>query len=143
MDERIRARLGLPPGDQDRTVQDLRVFGFGLGAALLAFSALAWRKGRPAAPYELGLACVFALLAGLRPQALRPVHGPWLKGARRLGKINTALIMALAYYLVITPYAVAARWLAGDLLDETLRDRDSAWHLRQAPPSPESYRHQF
>ena len=117
MDEGIRARLGLPPTDR--------------------------RKGRPTAPYELGLSLLCALLAGLRAQALQPVYGPWMKAARLLGKVNTYLVMSLVYYLLITPYAVLTRWLAGDLLDERLRDRDSYWHQRQAPPEPESYRHQF
>jgi hypothetical protein len=143
MDDAIRARLGLPPARPERTRRDLRVFGFGLAAVLLALSALAWRKGRPAAPCELGLAAVCALLAGLRPQALRPVHEPWLKAARAVGRVNTAVVMALVYYLALTPYAVLARWLAGDLLDERLRDRDSYWHRREGPPAPESYRRQF
>ena len=121
----------------------LRVFGFGLAVVLRVFSALAWRKGRPVAPYELGLAFFCALLAGLRPQALRPLYGPWMKAARWLGKVNTWLVMALVYYLALTPYAVLARLLGGDLLDERLGDRDSYWHPRGESPAPESYRHQF
>jgi hypothetical protein len=143
MDEGIRARLGLPVPDPDRARKELRVFGFGLAVILLVFSALAWRRGRPAAPYELGLALLSALLAGLRPQALQPVYGPWMKGARWLGQVNTWLVMALVYYLAITPYAFLARLLGGDLLDERLLDRDSYWHPRTETPAPESYRDQF
>jgi hypothetical protein len=143
MDQGIRSRLGLPVPDPDRSRKDLRAFGFGLAVILLVLSALAWRRGRPPAPYELGLALLSALLAVLRPQALQPVYGPWMKGARWLGKANTWLVMALFYYFVLTPYAVLVRWLSGDLLDERLRDRDSYWHTRPAPPAPESYHHQF
>jgi hypothetical protein len=143
MDERVRARLGLPVPDPDRARKDLRVFGFGLAVILLVFSALAWRRGRVIAPHEFVLGLVCAGLAGLRPQALQPVYGPWMKGARWLGKFNTWFVMALVYYLVITPYAVVSRWLAGDLLDERLRDRDSYWHPRMETPTPESYRNQF
>ena len=143
MDERIRARLGLPLPSPGRARQDLQVFGFGLALILLVFATLAWHKGRPAAPYELGLALICAGLAGLRPQALQPVYGPWMKGARFLGKVNTWLVMALVYYLVITPYAALSRLFGGDLLDERMRDRASYWHPRGETPAPESYRNQF
>ena len=143
MDEGIRARLGLPLPDRDKPLRDIRVFGFGLAVILLVLAGLAWRKGRPAAPYELGLALLCAGLAGLRPQALQPVYGPWMKGARFLGRVNTWLVMGLVYYLVLTPYAALARLLGGDLLDERLRDRASYWHPRGETPAPESYRNQF
>ena len=141
MDERIRARLGLPVPDPDRARKDLRVFGFGLAVVLLVFAGLSWRKGGTAAPYELVLACVCALLGGLRPQALKPVYGPWMKAVGVIGRVNTWLVMGLVYYLVITPYALLARLLGGDLLDERLRA--SYWHPRGETPAPESYRNQF
>ena len=144
MDERIRARLGLPVPDPDRPQRELRVFGFGLAVILSVFAVLAWRKGRPIAPYcELGLAFVFALLAGLRPRALQPVYGPWMKAVGVIGKVNTWLVMGLVYYIFITPYAVLVRLLGNDLLDERMRDRESYWHPRSEAPAPESYRDQF
>ncbi|MCX5797244.1 MAG: SxtJ family membrane protein [Elusimicrobia bacterium] len=143
MDERIRARLGLPIPDPDRPRKDLRVFGFGLAVILLVFATLSWRKGGAAWPYELPLATACALLGTLRPEALRPVYGPWMKAVGVIGRINTWLVMALVYYLVITPYAALARLVGGDLLDEGLRDRESYWHARGELPAPESYRNQF
>jgi len=133
----------LPPADAGRARRDLRVFGFGLAALLLLLAGLAWRKGRAAAPYELGLAMVCAFLAGLRPQALACVRRPWMKTAGCIGKFNTSLVMALVYYLVITPYGLLLRLLGKDLLDEQLRDRDSYWHPRQNQPGPQSYQDQF
>ena len=143
MDERIRARLGLPVPDPDRARKDLRIFGFGLAVILTFFAFLSWRKDGAAWPYELVLAAVGALFGGLRPMALRPVYGPWMKAVRVIGKANTWLVMGLVYYLVITPYAVLARLVGGDLLDERLRDRESYWHPRGEVPAPESYRNQF
>ena len=143
MDEGIRSRLGLPPADTGKARHDLRVFGFGLAVILLALAALAWRKGRPAAPYELGLACVSAGLAALRPEALSPVYKPWMKAAGFIGKVNTYLIMGLVYYLLITPYALVIRLLGLDLLDEKMRDRESYWRAKGPPPEPQSYQNQF
>lgn len=143
MDERIRARLGLPPADTGKARHDLRVFGFGLAVILLVLAGLAWRKGRPAAPYELVLACLSAGLAALRPEALKPLYKPWMKAAGLIGKANTYLVMALVYYLLITPYALVIRLLDLDLLDEKLRDRESYWRAQGPPPEPRSYQNQF
>ena len=142
MDEGIRARLGLPAAGGDTTARDLRRFGFGLAALLCVLAALSRRKGGAAAPWELALAALAALLAGLRPLALRRLYGPWMKIAGAVGKANTYAIMALFYYLVLTPYGIAIRCLGYDLLDERLRDRESYWR-RKEPLGPESYRNQF
>ena len=143
MDERVRARLGLPVPDPDRTRKDLRVFGFGLAVILSFFAFLSWRKAGSAWACELPLACLCALLGGLRPMALQPVYKPWMKAVGVIGKVNTWLVMGLVYYAVITPYAMLSRLLGGDLLDERFGDRDSYWHPRGEPPAPESYRNQF
>jgi uncharacterized membrane protein len=126
-----------------RARHDLRVFGFGLAVILTFFAFLSWRKGGTAWPYELVLAAVGALFGGLRPMALQPVYGPWMKAVGVIGRVNTWLVIGLVYYLVITPYAVLSRLFGGDLLDERLRDRASYWHPRGETPAPESYRNQF
>ena len=110
---------------------------------IVVFSTLAWRRGRAIAPYEFLLGLICAGLAGLRPQALQPVYGPWMKAVGVIGKFNTWLVMGLVYYLVLTPYAVLARLLGGDLLDERIGDRASYWHPRAEAPARESYRDQF
>jgi hypothetical protein len=144
MDEGIRARLGLPAGsDPGKARNDLRTFGIGLAVLLSVLAGLAWRKASPAAPYELALAAICASIAWLRPLALDRIYKPWMKAAGVIGKANTYVVVALVYYLVLTPYGVAARLFGEDLLDEKLRDRDSYWHSRGALPEPESYHHQF
>lgn len=143
MDEGIRARLGLPPTDGDKTTHDLRTFGAGLAVLLAVLAVLAWRKASPAAPYEMTLAALSAFTAWLKPSALAVIYKPWMRAAGILGKANTYIIMGLVYYLVLTPYGFMARLFGNDLLDERMRDRDSYWHARDAMPEPESYQNQF
>jgi hypothetical protein len=144
MDEGIRARLGLPGADPAAKERHaLRVFGLGLAMLLLLAAGLAWHRGRPAAPWELGLSAIAALLAALRPSALKAVYTPWMRVTEAIGKFNTFLVMSATYYLLITPYGMALRLLGNDLLDEKLRDRDSYWHPKGPPPDPGSYRNQF
>ena len=143
MDEGIRARLGLPAPDAGKPMRELRIFGCGLAVFLALTAGLAWRRGSGLAPWEFSLAAFLFLLAGLKPDAFKPLHTPWMKAAQSIGKANAYLLMALVYYLLITPYGALIRLLGHDLLDEKLRDRESYWHLKGPPPGPESYQNQF
>lgn len=143
MDEGIRARLGLPadPG-KGRAQRELRAFGLGLAVFLSLLAVLSLRKGGAAAPWELALAATAAALAAWRPRLLEPVYKPWMKAAGVIGKFNTTLVMALAYYLVLTPYGMVIRFLGRDLLDERFRDRGSYWRTKPTPEM-DSYKNQF
>jgi hypothetical protein len=47
------------------------------------------------------------------PNTLRSVYLGWMKIAHFLGRVVTTLILALAYYLVITPSALIKRIFGG------------------------------
>ena len=49
----------------------------------------------------------------LIPSQAKPVYKGWLRVAHFLGRVVTTLIMALAYYLVITPTAWIKRLFGG------------------------------
>lgn len=125
------------------TAKDLRVFGLGFAVVLSVFSSLAWRKHSPALPYLLGAAGAFAAAGALLPSVLRPLYGPWMRLAKLLGAVNAFIVTAFVYYAVLTPYAVVARLLGKDLLDQALRTGDSYWKLRQPRTDPASCERQF
>lgn len=139
MDERVRP--GLKTGSMPAKV--LRDFGIGLAIILLILAGVAWRKGRPAAPWEFGFAALSAGIALGFPQAFWPIYKIWMPMARFLGMVNTFVALTLLYYLVITPYAIIARWIGGDLLDEKLKDRDSYWQPKTPANDLSGYTHQF
>ncbi len=59
----------------------------------------------------------FLSLVGLSllafPEPLKPVYEGWLKIGHFIGKIVTSIILALAYYLVITPAGLLKRLFGG------------------------------
>jgi hypothetical protein len=73
----------------------------------------------------------------LLPYHLEPVHAAWLKIAHFLGKVVTTFIMALAYYIVITPAALIKRLFGGRPLpvrpDKKIQ---SYWVDRTEPVQP-------
>ena len=139
MDEAVRPGLK----SKDPSLKDLRVFGLGLGCLLSFFGFLAWRKGSPRAPWEMGAAALSSALALIRPSVLLPVYKTWMPAALFLGKVNTYLFLCLFYYLIITPYALLLRLCGMEMLDLRFKDRDSYWRTKEPTEGIKNYQRQF
>jgi Saxitoxin biosynthesis operon protein SxtJ len=104
-------------------------FGILLGIAL-------WRH-RPFLSYALGALFFCGLGFAFLPGFLSPVYGRWLKIAHAIGKVNTLVLLTLAYYLVITPAALVKRVLGGKPLPvEPDKAAVSYWVSRSEPAQP-------
>jgi hypothetical protein len=105
-----------PPAASRHT--ELRHFGLLMAALLIAVFGLLlpWLFGRawPTWPWILG--ALFALPALLRPALLAPVERGWLCFGHAMGRINTMLLLGLAYFLLITPLAFLLRLFGHDAL---------------------------
>jgi hypothetical protein len=94
-------------------------------------------KGKPVPTYLFGFLSVFGIGFILMPSRLRPVYARWLTLAHFLGTISTALVLTLAYYLVITPSALIKRLFGGRPLPvKPDRKASSYWVTRQEPAQP-------
>jgi len=93
--------------------------------------------GRPVPTYLFGFLSILGLGFILIPSQLRPVYGAWLRIAHFIGRIVTTLILALTYYLVITPSAMIKRLFGGTPIprkpDKSAR---SYWVARDEPAQP-------
>jgi len=103
-----------------------------------------WRAGR-AWPVELAIATVFLAAALLRPTLLHWPNRAWTKLGALLGAIVTPIVMALLFFLVVTPVGLLMRLAGKDTLRRYgPRKGDSYWIVREPPgPSRESMREQF
>lgn len=125
--------------------RELRRFGLTVGGAFLLLAAVSAWRGHTLPPRVLGTLGVLLVVPGLvAPGILGPVERGWMRFAEVLGRINTRIILALVYCLVITPVGLVRRWLA-DPLDRRMRDgRKTVWVTRaRAPVDPTRYRQQF
>jgi len=114
---------------------ELRRFGFTLGMALgLLASLAAWRGHARGVALLAGTAAGLATLALLAPGLLRPIQRLWMAMAHALGRINTRILLLLAYFLVMTPTGLVMRLVRHDPLDRPLRDRASYWIPRTPGP---------
>ena len=95
------------------TATEGRRFGFTLGIAFLALaSVLWWREHDLPATVAASLGALLLLSALVIPARLGPVHDAWMRMALAISKITTPVLMAIVYFIVITPIGLVRR-LAG------------------------------
>jgi hypothetical protein len=103
-----------------------------------------WFK-KPLAIFFFGTLSTLGLGFILFPKPLKPVFKGWLKIAHFLGQVVTTVILAIAYYLVITPAAFIKRIFGGAPLP-TKPDKNisSYWVKRdEAAQSKEQFLKRF
>mgnify|MGYP001237045052 FL=1 len=81
------------------------------------------------------ISLVFLLLVILNSKFLTPLKLIWLKFGVILGKIINPLIMALIFFLVVTPTGLFMRLLKKDLLSLKFNDEKSYWIEKKGPKS--------
>lgn len=115
-----------------------------LFAALFAVTA-AWPLWSGSAPQLPWLAAAAALLAlaFVRPRALTPVLKAWLALGHALGWVSSKIILALVFFLVVTPTGLAMRLSRRNLLGLQRAGCDSDWVVRDQPWAADSLRDQY
>lgn len=118
------------------TLQDLKTFGLTLAGACLVWAGILWWKDKPTASlWLLALSPVLAVLGLLAPATLGPLHRVWMPAARAVAHAVTFLILAVAFYVVFTPYGWVMRLVGRDPLERKLEpQRNSYWIQREKRP---------
>lgn len=122
---------------------EARRFGFTVGAAFLVLAAVAWWRGH--ARVAMGLAVLGGLLVAagaIVPDALPPVHRVWMRGAERLSRLTTPVILGFIYFVVITPIGLVLRALGRDPLTKP-RTAETVWVPRSPGARRSDLRRQF
>ena len=108
MAARIPARLN---------ARDGRRFGLTVGGAFLLFAGITWWRGHETATIVLGsLGGALALAGLIVPTHLGPVERGWMALAHAISRVTTPIVMAVMYFVVITPSAVLRRTFGGNPL---------------------------
>ena len=132
--------------DIKNTPSELRKFGITMAAALAVIGAyLLWRQ-KACYPYLFAVAALFLFAGLLVSSALKPVHRAWMTFALIMGWVMTRVVLAILFYLVITPTGLLMRLLGKDLINVKF-DKGSAasyWIARQIEPRQrDDYERQF
>lgn len=120
-----------------------RKFGLIVGGACLLLSA--WRY---VVHHQL-VTCLFVvgillvLLALITPRILNPLRLLWDRIGNFLGVINTTIILAVLYFLVITPIGLIMRLFKKNKLELRFNSNASSYWKPVKQEDHQSMKHQF
>ena len=82
--------------------------------------------------YLISISAVFLILGLINSKILSPLNKLWIKFGEILGMIIAPLVMALVYFIVLTPVSLIVRIFGKDLLGlKFLKQKDSYWINRK------------
>ena len=102
-----------------------------VAAVLATLSAWRFFDGTRTAAGILAAAAVLVAACALSRRTATAFHRHWMGAAERLGRINGAILLSLAFFLIVTPLGALRRRLGGDPLLRRTRGRTSYWISRE------------
>ncbi len=109
-----------------------RSFGILFFLVFLGFGL--WPLTKELSPniYLIIISVVFLVLGLLNSKLLSPLNEIWIKFGEILGRVIAPLIMALVYFLILTPISLLLRAFGKDLLGlKYLKQQNSYWIKRK------------
>lgn len=90
------------------------------------------------------LGAMIAAMGLIRPSAVRPIFVGWMLAAYPVGWLISRAILALVYFLLLTPIAVLLRYFRRDPLDRQFEpSRETYWVEHESVRDPSRYFRQF
>jgi carbamoyltransferase len=120
----------------------LRRFGLTLGIAFVLLGTLLDFRHRVAGRPLQGFAIFLLLFAAFAPHLLRFIYAPWMKLARFLGAVSSAVILSIFFFVVVTPIGFLQR-LFGKAALETSFVSNQSTYWRSRPTEAVDYEKQF
>ena len=109
-----------------------RSFGILFFLVFLGFGLWPLTKEMSPNIYLIIISVVFLVLGLLNSKLLSPLNGIWIKFGEILGRIIAPLIMALVYFLILTPISLLVRAFGKDLLGlKYSKQQNSYWIKRK------------
>ena len=82
--------------------------------------------------YLIFISLIFLILGILNSKILTPLNNSWIKLGEFLGKVIAPIVMALIYFLILTPVSLIVRIFGKDLLGlKFFKKKDSYWINRK------------
>ena len=85
--------------------------------------------------WSLIVSLIFLILGLLNSKILNPLNQIWFKFGVLLGRIISPLIMAIIFFLVVTPIGLIMRTLGKDILNLRYNTKKTYWIEKTGPKS--------
>ena len=108
-----------------------RSFGILFFLVFLGFGLWPLTKEMSPNIYLVLISIIFLILGLLNSKLLSPLNNIWIKFGEILGKLIAPLVMALVYFLILTPISLLVRAFGKDLLGlKYVKQQNSYWIKR-------------
>ena len=97
--------------------------------AIIAFWPII--NGNPLRLWSIPISVIFLVLGLLNSKLLNPINIVWVKFGELLGIIIAPLVMALIYFIILTPIGLFMRLIGKDLLNTKFSKNRSYWIKRE------------
>ena len=108
-----------------------RSFGilFSIVFAIIAF----WPtiNGNPLRLWSIPISVIFLVLGLINSKLLNPLNIVWVKFGELLGRIVAPIVMAIIYFIIVTPIGLFMRLIGKDLLNIKFSKSNTYWIKRE------------
>jgi len=109
-----------------------RSFGLLFFVVFLALALWPLTKNEILNLYLLSISLIFLLLGLLNSKLLSPLNKLWIKFGEILGLVIAPIVMAIVYFVILTPVSLAVRLFGKDLLGlKFLKKNKTYWIKRK------------
>tara|TARA_B110001452_G_C14962416_1_gene336562 strand:+ start:154 stop:543 length:390 start_codon:yes stop_codon:yes gene_type:complete len=116
---------------KEKKISSNRSFAFTFFVVLLIFSLWPLIYGGEIRLVIGILSLIFLILGVLNSKILSPLNKYWIKFGELLGKIIAPIIMALIYFVIITPISLIIKIFGKDLLNIKFSKDKTYWIKRK------------
>ena len=109
-----------------------RSFGLLFFVFFLVISFWLFTKNSEINLYLISIALIFLVLGLLNSKILSPLNKAWIKLGEILGRIVAPVVMAIVYFIILTPISLLVRLFGKDLIGMKFsNDINSYWIKRK------------
>ena len=88
-------------------------------------------SGNPLRLWSLPISIIFLVLGLLNSKLLNPLNIVWVKFGELLGRIIAPIVMAIIYFIIVTPIGLFMRLIGKDLLNIKFSKANTYWIKRE------------
>lgn len=125
--------------------RELRRFGIVLALALVAVFAglLPWLFGHTRPWWPWPVAATLVALAGVSPRLLAPVHRGWMVVGHAFGWVNSRILLAAVFFLIIAPLGLMLRMLGKNPITRRPDADAPSYRIASAKSAPKGMERPF
>ena len=114
-----------------KTDENNKSFGILFFAVFLLIGLWPLIKGNEPRIILIPIALVFLILGLMNSSILSPLNRSWIKIGALLGRIIAPIVMAVVYFIVLTPISFLVRIMGKDLLKTKFSDTDNTYWVKR------------